>query len=113
VDRLTVLQEAIDRTQHAAIRFGAEPDVLEIRGADILTSRAVDQFGWTAGVLQRLILEIAEDHQGCPVAGCGTCEAIRVGLATSLTGLRGMQRELEARVSKSSPNSAWWRLNRS
>jgi hypothetical protein len=111
VDRLAVLQEAIDRAQHAATRYGAEPGGLEISGADILTSRHTLQFGWTAGVLQRLILAIAEDHDGCPDVGCRTCEAIREGLATSLTGLRGMQQEeLEARVSKASPNSSWWRL---
>lgn len=98
MDRLAVIQDAIDRTQDAASRY-RRPGVLEIFGTDLLTSRHQDPHGWTAGALQRLFLEIADDHDGCSDQRCRTCEALRSGLAVSLAALTGIQREeLERRL---------------
>jgi hypothetical protein len=109
VDRLTVLQQAIDRTSETAGRYQADRDCLEIHGTDLLTSGGA----WSTGGLPRLLLDIADDHHGCLLPECRTCAAIRQGLMFSLAALRSMQRfELERRV-EVSPRRVWWnKLNR-
>ncbi|MET0417305.1 MAG: hypothetical protein ABW022_14935, partial [Actinoplanes sp.] len=88
---MTVIQQAIDETSAAADRYRGDTTCLEIHGSDILTSRHEDPYGWAAGSLRRLMVEIADDHAGCPVAACRTCEALRQGLSISLAALRGLQ----------------------
>jgi hypothetical protein len=103
MDRLTALQDAIDRTQQAANRY-PQPAVFEIHGRDILTGH---QEGWTQGALQRHLLDIADDHSGCILTGCRTCEAIAASLTESLRQMYSLQViELEASVA---PARSWWR----
>ncbi len=108
MDRLTALQDAIDRTRQAAGRY-PQPAALEIHGRDILTGR---QEGWTQGALQRHLLAIADDHSGCVVAGCRTCEAIAASLTVSLRQLYSMQ-VVELNAAVEPVRRSWWRwLNR-
>nr|WP_221374495.1 hypothetical protein [Actinoplanes polyasparticus] len=104
MDRLSTLQQVIDRTTQAADRFGANRTFLEITGPDILTSRGK---GYAGAALRRLLLDIAADHDRCQVEDCGTCTAVRKALAVALAELETMQRgELEKRVAEDRPR--WW-----
>lgn len=97
MDRMTVLQEAIDRTKTAAASYpGQRGPVMEIQGRDILTGPGVED-GWTLGVLHRTVLQIAETHDGCTERDCRICASVGEGLAASLRALRRLQAgELEA-----------------
>jgi hypothetical protein len=43
------------------------------------------------GTLQRLFVQIAEDHAGCASLDCRICTSLREGLAVSLTALQWMR----------------------
>jgi hypothetical protein len=106
VDRLSVLQEAIDRT-HIALSGYPDPHhgIHEIHGTDIMTSRNEGERGWTMGSLQRILVEIAESHtEVCDSEDCRTCPAIAEGLTVSLAALRWLhEEELEARLAEVGP----------
>jgi hypothetical protein len=102
VDALDVLQDAIDLTQAALDHYrDPHPGILEVRAEDVLIGGSSSRDGWIAGVLQRLLLEVADDHQGCPLEDCRTCDAVAESLIISLDSLRSMHRqELEQRLSE-------------
>lgn len=106
MDRLAILQDAIDRADDASGRYCSNRELFEIRGEDILAGRR-DGGGWAASALCRLLLDIADDHDGCTLEGCGTCTAVRKALAVSLDELRTVQQQiLERRVA---PARSRWR----
>jgi len=92
VDRLTALQEAIDRTVEAAEHYGPGPGVLSLDAVDLFSAPHPDRHGYTTlttGIVQRALVTIANDHRGCTLPDCGTCGALRTGLAACLSELRG------------------------
>lgn len=105
MDRLSVLQEAIDRTRAAQSDYrdsDPSPGIHAIHGTDIMTSYGQGEREWTLGSLQRLLVQIAESHaEDCDSEDCRTCPSIAEGLAVSLTALRWMhEEELEAHLAE-------------
>ncbi|GAA0529301.1 hypothetical protein GCM10010172_07450 [Paractinoplanes ferrugineus] len=98
MDRLAALQEAIENTGKLAGDYPPQP-CFEIHATDITIGGHGATTGWVTGALQRIVAGIAEAHRDCTEPGCATCQAIGVGVATSLESLYWMQdEELERRL---------------
>lgn len=101
MDRLAILQDALDRTSAALDRYrDPHPGILEVRAVDVQTSGTPGERGCTAGALQRILLDIADRHEAaCDLEVCPTCDSIAEALSVSLSALRWLhQDELEDRV---------------
>lgn len=100
MDRLAVLQEAIDRTLSVGEHYlDCGNPMLEIRAEDLHILPGENHHSWLTGALQRAVVLIADAHAGCDTAGCRTCDEIADGLGGALFGLRMMQEEeMEERV---------------
>jgi hypothetical protein len=94
VDRLALLQEALDHTNAAADHYRIGDCIVEVQAKDVFTGDNRTKHGWIAGALQRIILQIAEDHADeCDQDTCRTCVGIRSGLAVSLVALQDLRAE--------------------
>ncbi|MEU4426168.1 hypothetical protein AB0F81_36575 [Actinoplanes sp. NPDC024001] len=116
MDRITALQETIDRIAEAAGHYGPERQVLSIDPVDLFAAPDPNQHGGyttlTTGVIQRALVTIANDHRGCAISDCGTCAALRTGLAACLSELRSEQQALREQPDETEPRSLWRRLRR-
>ena len=118
MDRLTALQEAIDRTVEAAEHYGPERQVLSIELVDLFAAPDPDpeRHGYTrltTGIVQRALVTIANDHRGCTMSSCSTCDALRTGLAACLSELRSEhQKALRAQFDQTEARSLWRWLKR-
>lgn len=99
MDRLIVLQDAIERAATAGRRYTAYQHVADVPSDEMRLIAGDERHAWLTGALQRALVLIAEQHAGCRQVGCGTCQEISNGLGMSLMGLRLMQEhELEGRL---------------
>jgi len=91
---MSALQRALDRVSAAAQRYGVESEEVDAATREQSTVAPQWRTGWTAGRLQRVFAELAEQHEReCDRDDCGTCEGIRDGLAVAVASLRTMQRD--------------------
>lgn len=91
MDVLETLDEEIRRNRAAADHYQAPAKVQSIQRRDVQLSRHQDPTTWVTGTLQRLFVQVAEDHAGCASLDCRTCASLREGLTVSLTALQWMR----------------------
>jgi hypothetical protein len=105
VDRLALLQEAIDHTSAVAELLHCGEQSFILPHANLFPGDG--PHAWMSAHMQRIILQIAEDHvDECDLDPCRTCMGVWMGVTLSLNRLTRMRdEEMEQRFNADAEQS--------